>query len=478
MTAYATVNDLHSDRRTDADRADVRAVQVAGWQECHHVVLATALGSAHGVHQVIDPANPGKAGVAISWRKDAAALIAKGLAVGHLAVEGMMGRFLAWAVLEIDDRLHLVISGHRPPLRLKHLWPTFDANVDSLIDRLRAQYAPDVVVVLLDANQAPPTPLITRTGLSWHGVGIDGALVAGAAVTNVRQLPLGDSDHRPVAMTVTPKEKPVASTAKTDALIAALRRRGVEVLTHAQWGSLQAALYRQRLTSHPHGLLPGQPVDTLWNHITVTSDDGPLIGDFKADMREVERIGVSRFGSGFSYNFGVDANADRPRLALGQFLEAKGTHTVNDKGTPGYSYNQNKVALAVAWVGMPGNKLNTHAVNAIVQLNAALIEVGAMTNHYDNVPHSLVAAKDCPTDELRNRLAEIKRRALLVVKPPAPAPVAPAANQADMLATHIYNARVEAQRLHELNPTETYYLDIHRQLRAPFDAAAAKSTKF
>lgn len=209
MTTYATLNDLHSDRQTDADRADVRAVQVVGWQECHHVNLTTALGATHGVHQVRELANPGKAGVAVTWRKDAATLIAKGLALGHMAVEGMMGRFLAWVVLEIDGRKHLVISGHRPPLRLKALWPAFDANVDALIDRLRAEHKPDVVVVLLDSNQDPPTPLITRTGLAWHGVGIDGALVSGAAVTNVHPLPLGDSDHRPVVMTVTPKEKPM-----------------------------------------------------------------------------------------------------------------------------------------------------------------------------------------------------------------------------------------------------------------------------
>ncbi|HKY58320.1 MAG TPA: hypothetical protein VJL80_09805 [Aeromicrobium sp.] len=214
-------------------------------------------------------------------------------------------------------------------------------------------------------------------------------------------------------------------TPKTDAFVAALRRRGVEVLTHDQWGSARRDLYVRRLTSHPHGLLPSRPVDTLWNHITVTEDDGPTSGEFKADCREVERIGYARFGSGVSYNVLVDRNAAKPRVAIGQFLEAKGTHTVNNKGVDGYSYNQNKVALALAFVGVVGDRLNAAAVEACVQVNAALIEVGAMTDHYDNVPHSLVAAKDCPTDELRDRLADIKRRALANVRRAAPAPDGP-----------------------------------------------------
>ncbi len=204
----------------------------------------------------------------------------------------------------------------------------------------------------------------------------------------------------------------MTTTPKTDAFVAALRRRGVEVLTHAEWGSQRISTYRGRLTTHPHGLLPAKPVDTLWHHITVTHDDGVLVGDFKADCREVERIGFERFGSGVSYNILVDHNATKPRVAIGQFLEAKGTHTVNDKGVAGYSFNQNLVALAVAWVGMPGDRLNPNAVTAFVQVAAALIEVGALTTTYDCVPHSLVAFKDCPTDELRDRLPQIKAAAL------------------------------------------------------------------
>lgn len=257
----------------------------------------------------------------------------------------------------------------------------------------------------------------------------------------------------------------MSRTPKTDALIAALRRRGVEVLTHTDWGSQRMTVYRNRLDTHPHSLLPGKPVDTLWHHITVTFDDGVLVGDFKADCREVERIGFERFGSGVSYNILVDHNASKPRVAIGQFLEAKGTHTVNDKGIAGYSFNQNKVALAVAWVGMPGNRLNAHAVNAIVQVNAALIEVGAMTDHYDCVPHSLVAAKDCPTDELRDRLAAIKAATLQEV---APAPAVP-------VKTPRWDLIWEtAQEIAQDNPRGTGDGDDARDVRA---LAAKHSTK-
>lgn len=242
---------------------------------------------------------------------------------------------------------------------------------------------------------------------------IDFSLVRGFTSTGDVVSSRRTSDHRGIAETL--KETTVSRTPKTDAFVAALRRRGVEVLTHAEWGSLRASVYRQRLITHPHGLLPGRPVDTLWNHITVTNDDGALVGDFKADCREVESIGYQRFGSGVSYNILVDRNATKPRVALGQFLEAKGTHTVNDKDVAGYAYNQNLVALAVAWVGVPGNTLNEHAIEAMVQVRAALIEVGALTDDYDDVPHSLVAAKDCPTNELRNRLADLKARGIAAV---------------------------------------------------------------
>jgi hypothetical protein len=208
----------------------------------------------------------------------------------------------------------------------------------------------------------------------------------------------------------------MSTTPKTDAFVRSMRRRGVEVLRPWAWGTAHPGLYVNRVRTHPHSLLPGKPVDTLWNHITVTFDDGRLIRDFGLDLREVERIGWQRFGTGVSYNILVDANAPHPRIAIGQCLEARGAHTLNDKGVTGYSYNQNKVSLAIAWVGMPGDRLNAHAVEAMIRARVALMATGSLTRHYDDNPHSLVAAKDCPTGELRRRLPALKREALSRVK--------------------------------------------------------------
>lgn len=189
------------------------------------------------------------------------------------------------------------------------------------------------------------------------------------------------------------------------------RKRGVVMLTHRQWGSKQIALYAKRLTSHPVSV---KKADTLWQHITVTRDDGTLPGDFKLDMQEVERIGVERFGSGFSYNYGIDMQTGM--VGQGQLLLAKGTHTVNDKGVAGYSYNQNLVARAFAWIGMPGDKISDEAKESAAQLFAAMMDEGAMTQDPDYNPHSMVAWKDCPTDAGRAAMPWILHRAHEVKK--------------------------------------------------------------
>lgn len=188
------------------------------------------------------------------------------------------------------------------------------------------------------------------------------------------------------------------------------RRRGAKVLTHGQWGSKQRALYatRRRLTAN--GNWPGfkMKVDTVWIHITVTFDTGKLIGDFKTDMQTVERIGTERFNCGWSYNAGVDMETGM--IGVGQPIDSKGAHTVNDKGIRGYSKDQNLVARAIACIGMPGKQLSDAAVESIVDVLMAWWECGFITDDPDIQPHSLVAAKDCPTQAVRDRLPEIRRR--------------------------------------------------------------------
>jgi len=189
----------------------------------------------------------------------------------------------------------------------------------------------------------------------------------------------------------------------TTRVVRRAQQRGVTILSRKQWGSRYAAVYAWRRIWKR----ATQPADTVVQHITVTLDHGPLTGDFKADVRTVERIGYERFKSGISYNFVVDMETGM--VAVGQPLDAKGTHTVNDKGVHGYSYDQNLVARAIAVLGMPDSRLSYRAENAIAQLLAAMVEQGAITEGFDYVPHSLFAAKDCPCDATRNRMAEIRR---------------------------------------------------------------------
>lgn len=209
------------------------------------------------------------------------------------------------------------------------------------------------------------------------------------------------SDHAPREATIgTEEETPVPTI--TELFEKALRDEGCLVLNRGQWGTTSEATYQARRRSKPHRLLPDRPSDTLWQHITVTE----ATTDPAADMRALERIGNDRFGSGVSYNVAVHPTG---AVLLGQPLDAKGTHTVNVKGIPGYSYDQNYVSLAVAWIGVPGDKPTGEAVDAIADVMRALIKVDALTKGFDYVPHSLVAAKDCPLQSMRDLMPSIRR---------------------------------------------------------------------
>lgn len=202
----------------------------------------------------------------------------------------------------------------------------------------------------------------------------------------------------------------------TQRVVRNARKRGLTVLTRRQWGSRPSGypwplapdvlnVYGWRRRNKPHAPLPA---DTLVQHITVTFDSGRLVGDFRRDMQTIERIGFERFGSGFSYNWAIDMRTGM--VGLGQSLDAKGTHTVNDKGyrPDEFSHDQNRVALAFACLGMPGDRLSAAAEHAIVQLAAAHVDERALTRGFDYLPHSVFAAKDCPTDAVRDRMDEIR----------------------------------------------------------------------
>lgn len=187
------------------------------------------------------------------------------------------------------------------------------------------------------------------------------------------------------------------------------RARGVKVRTRHQWGSQFPKTYKTRLSTRRVAVVKA---DTLVSHITVTFDTGPLTGDFDRDMRTVERIGMDRFKSGFSYNFGIDPRTGM--VGVGMPLMARGTHTINDKGVPGFRENQNDAARAIAWVGMPGMKPSDDAKEAFAQLFAAMMDEGALTQDPDFLPHSFFSDKDCPTQAGRDVMPWIRMRAMRV----------------------------------------------------------------
>ena len=194
-------------------------------------------------------------------------------------------------------------------------------------------------------------------------------------------------------------------------VLANARRRGIKIRMRAQWGSVHPEVYRQRLRTHPVTVIKA---DTLVQHITVTFDTGTLTGDFDRDMRTIERIGFERFGSGFSYNFGIDHRDGM--VGVGMPLKAKGTHTVDEKDNPGYTHDQNAVARAVAWIGMPGMVPTAAAEESLAQLIAAMMDEKALTQGPDYLPHSFFAFKDCPTDSARAIMERTLARAKEVRK--------------------------------------------------------------
>lgn len=184
---------------------------------------------------------------------------------------------------------------------------------------------------------------------------------------------------------------------KNQKVVKYLRRHGVTVYTRKAWGSKYGTVYAWRqIFKRAY-----QPADTVVQHITVTHQTG----DFKADVQLVERIGHQRFGSGISYNWVV--NMTTGEVAVGQPLNAKGTHTVNNKGRPGFSFDQNYWARAIAVLGMPGDQLSEEAQRSIELLLTGMAKRRAITKTFDYLPHSAFTAKDCPCDPTRDKMPAI-----------------------------------------------------------------------
>lgn len=177
-------------------------------------------------------------------------------------------------------------------------------------------------------------------------------------------------------------------------VVSRLELMGRDVKTRAEWGAKYGNIYLERIREMPVKL----PVPFLFQHISVTFDTGVFVGDFYKDMQTLERIGYERFGSGISYNWAVDAKTGM--IGEGMPLNAKGTHTVNDKGIPNYPYNLNYFGHAIVVIGMPGVVPSAECVKSMGAIIRAEWDEGVALRNCPYDPHFKFSAKDCPTPNI------------------------------------------------------------------------------
>lgn len=178
----------------------------------------------------------------------------------------------------------------------------------------------------------------------------------------------------------------------------------VPVFSHKQWEAEFEGLYLTRREIRP----AHTPADTVVQHITVTLDHGPLRGDFIEDMKTIERIGWERFKTGISYNWVVDMATGE--IGQGAYLDAQGAHTLNEKGVAGFQFNQNRMARAIAVMGLEKTPLSKLAEESIVDILVAMYRGGAITAEPDYLPHNFFTEKGCPCPNTQDRMPNIYRK--------------------------------------------------------------------
>lgn len=190
-------------------------------------------------------------------------------------------------------------------------------------------------------------------------------------------------------------------TTPNEQIIARLAKLGYMVITRTDWGSKYESLYQQRRVSKRVDL----PVRYLFQHISVTRNN-----DMVSDMQELERIGYERFQSGISYNWAVDPITGE--IGEGMPVDAKGTHTVNDKGVPGFPLNLNYYGNAIVAIGMPGVVPTAKFALSCAAIMRATWDLGIAETNCGYYPHSMFANKDCPTDPVRAIMPNIRNSAI------------------------------------------------------------------
>ena len=186
-------------------------------------------------------------------------------------------------------------------------------------------------------------------------------------------------------------------------VVALLRSVGVECYTRKDWGSPREAdgSYARRALTHP---MPLGPALFHFLHITVT-DDTDLPADGKEAARKVESFGLSTPPM-VSYQ---DLVTNEGRYFQGQDYGTKGTHTVNDKGIPGFPHDLNLFGYAAAIMQNVDDEVTDVQVDVLAKVFAARELLGLVARGAPIIPHRFFDWKACPGDKAVARLPEIQK---------------------------------------------------------------------
>jgi len=177
---------------------------------------------------------------------------------------------------------------------------------------------------------------------------------------------------------------------------ARLAAEGLQIIRRETWGAQQ---------SYTSDRAVQWPASYLFLHITVTGAPLPTLSSEFAACRQVESIGQTRFGIGWSYNAGCMQSG---RLYEGQPLTRRGAHTVNDKPNPWFPAGSlNEEARALAIVQNVQDVVTDAQIDSAARWGAALRRSGEAVPNARWYGHRDVTAKSCPGDIAYARLGQL-----------------------------------------------------------------------
>jgi hypothetical protein len=189
-----------------------------------------------------------------------------------------------------------------------------------------------------------------------------------------------------------------------------LDEQGLEIRRREQYGAVQ---------SYASDRDCDQVASAFFLHIAVVDDPGDLLGTEDQVARNIERIGQSRFGSGWSYNA---AAFNTGRLYEGQPLTRRGTHTVNtfnrricsthggslEAPATSSGMNNNINARALVLPQQVDDPVTDEQIDAAARWAAAQIRSGLAKPTARWHGHRCVTAKDCPGGRAFARIPELQ----------------------------------------------------------------------